>query len=353
MIVVPHTNNAEGATITVPQDEKTWMAHTPLKVDKGVVLFDVDKRENLMLAMPNVAAVSFEYETDGNFLVSSSSLTPGGEQIDYLFSERKKIWSGTGRVEFDLRRTIGWSPGSRPMLIFEGTGNFRIRNLAVTTPANLRDYSAEKGSAFFWKPISIWHTTINFITPAYWDVNRNISFSLMLGVSYLVLVVVLIFARLYSKKIKTEKFAVLISLTGVCIFALHFAFRLAPSVNYNILDSNEEKIKLNYYYPEFGILVSKAREIIGTGDTVAVMYESGDWFSPEAFCFNIVPERCVFYEPDNDTLFGNPWPGLPTYVKADINSVNAIVSYNSAYPLPVGFRKVYELNRNVFIARKE
>ena len=346
-------NSAFCATIPISQNEKTWLAQVPVSVEDNGVSLDIDKRGSLILTTANVATVTFDYETDGNFLVTTAAVFSPGDAVDSEFNERKKVWSGKGQLTFDFRRTKGWAPGCRPLLVLEGTGKFRIENLVITTPVNLNDYSKEKASAFFWGPVNIWHTTINFITPVYWDIGKKINFSEFLGIFYLVLVALTILAGLFIKNVRKERVVIWLSLAGVFIFALHFTIRFAPSINFSVIDSNEEKIKRNYYRPEFGIFAAKARETFKPDDVVAVMVENGDWLAREELCFNITPIKCVYWDSENNTMLGIPWGDLPNYVTAEREEINAIAYFNSALPLPDGFKKVFEQNKNVFLARKE
>ncbi len=322
-----------------------WKSDTRKKISGEVITFEVDKRANVMIDLPKISKVSFDYETDGHFMLLYTAVEKRKDP-DPLFMQYERIRKGKGRVDLDFRRTIDWSPESRPFLVLEGTGNFSIKNATINVVSSLEEFRKEKNSALFWVPERVMNTSVNYTTPVYWDYSRKIPFADFLGLIFLFLLVMSFFASLFYRQFDIKKFAIALSLVLTFVYSLHFAVRFLPMINAGPLASANERIKENYFNPEFGIITAKAREMVKGSDIVAVSAGKANWILKNAVCFNLEPVECVFYQQGSEELHG---------LRGDtigFSEVNILVAYNPDNAMPAGYEKIYELNKNVYIARK-
>ncbi len=322
-----------------------WKSDTRKKINGEVITFEVDKRANVMVDLPRISEVSFDYETDGHFMLLYFAVEKQKDP-DPLYMQYKRIRKGKGRVDLDFRRTIDWSPESRPHLVLKGTGNFSITNATINTVSSIEEFIKEKNSALFWVPERVMNTSVNYTTPVYWDYFRNIAFADILGLIFLLLLVASFFARLFYRPFDIKKAAITLSLVLTFVYSLHFTVRFLPMINAGPLASANERIKENYFYPEFGIITAKAREMVKGSDIVAVFAGKGNWILKNTVCFNLEPVKCVFYEEGSVELAGL------RAGRIGFSEVNILVAYNPDNAIPAGYEKIYELNKNVYIARK-
>jgi hypothetical protein len=139
-----------------------------------------------------------------------------------------------------------------------------------------------------------------------------------------------------------------LALGAIMIFHLNFLVRFLPLVHSQFWTSAENKIQENYVNPEFGQLAALAREKIPARAKVAIFGDPNDWFSPQTFCFNLLPRSCVFAKAST-----NEWKGIGEIDALKSEEIEAIIFYNSDLPLPDNFKKTFEVSKNAFVAEKK
>lgn len=355
------TTPSLSATIDIPSIPSLYVTNSAKSLRYGGVLFDVDKRTTILIKLPGVAKVGFDYVSDGYFRLSHATTAQSAYKIDPYFLMGRSVLKGKGRLELDMRNTLQWSPDKLPLLILEGTGKFTIKNLTAQTVAKPTAYRSEKNSAFFWRPETLRASLMNSITPIYWNFSKKILWPKLLGNLFFVLLLSMaVLAVLFGKNL--YRFLPEISLVFMLAFGLHFIIRFIPMVHWQFYLTNSEKTEKYYPIPEFGQLAAASRKIIKPADSVVVFTERGDWFSPKAACFNIAPANCTYYAPDDGKYYRlidkHKRPRSIDYSVAaaavkNLSKHDAVISYSASYfKLPDEYKKVYELNKNVFIAVK-
>ena len=341
----PYSVNA--STINIPILENTFYTNTPSIRDNGQVTFEIDKRATIYLNLKNISEIDFEFISDGLFRISHLTAHDNKIEINTHLLMGKSIKKGKGRISFDYRRNFNWSVASTPVIYLQGTGKFIITKLIVETITDKRKAIKENNSALFWRPEVVRLSTINFLTPIYWNYNKKIEWTYFLGILYIASLFVLFIINWKIKK-DMKRYVPFVSILFIFIFSSQFMIRFAPAVNWKFYQSPDEKIRSYYLRPEFGHLAASAKEIVKKGETIAIAVEKGDWFSPEAFCFNMLPAKCVFYDKDQEKF-----TGLGRRVVAQRNDIDIIAYYNFEGDVPDNFVKIYSLNKNVFIMRKK
>lgn len=332
------------AVIDVSPLPSLFKTGAPKNLVEGGVAFDIDKRAVILLKLPHVAKLDFSYKAEGYFRLYYATAVEGNFRLSNEFLMSRPLLKNKGRLKLDLRHTLNWSADSFPLLIVEGTGRFSISNLKAFTVSNPGAYRKEKNRAFFWRPEVVRETTINFLTPVYWDFENKMHWPVVLGALFFLAALGIAVVRYFWGQ-KYDYLLRTVSILFILIYSVHFLIRFLPIVNFDPFISNNEKVKKNYSSPEFGQLAAAAREIIKPDDRVVFLGEEKDWFSPKALCFNIAPTKCVLYEQDS-----RQYASVRDVIKLEPSDVNIAVHYNSAHDLLPGFEKLYELNKNVFIA---
>ncbi len=336
-------------TTEIMPSETLFFTNTPKSITESGATFYVDKRADIVFYLSEISTLTFDYESKGNFLLTYSSIDDIKPQ--YLmnpFTQKVKVLKGSGRLTLDLRKTIDWSEVSSPIITLEGTGAFKISNISAKKVESYSEYISEKDRSFFWIPEFPRLTTIIFLTPTYWSISKNLYFNEVLGKLFIVLILFLLAAKFISKRGDLGRYAIFLSLFFVFIHVAHFTVRFLPYVNLRLYLSNEEKIEKNYYNPELGIVASTLREQIEQEGKVAIATDVGDPYAREMLCFYAAPAKCAIYIPHVSELEGIP----PGRKRLNIAEIDTMVFYNSPYQLPVGFKKIYSLNKNVYIAAK-
>lgn len=338
---------ASAAAVDIPPLLTLFETKANKTIIKGGVAFDIDKRAVILLKLPHIAQVMFDYDADGYFRLNYTTVKEGGYRVAHYLLMARSLMKGKGHLDLNLRYTTNWSPESYPLLIVEGTGRFVIKNIKVTVMADPSEYRKEKNRAFFWRPEVVRVTTVNFLTPVYWDFSRNIHWPAALGGLFLITVSGILVLK-YFHKLPVEKYLPAVSIIFILIYSIHFVIKFTPIINAAPFLSSNEKLRKYSFRPEFGQLLAAAREMVKPDDRVVFAGEENDWLSPEAACFNLAPAKCVFYSPDS-----NEYTGVYDVWKLDASEINVVVSYNSDNELPPGFVKKYELNKNAYIAVRE
>lgn len=352
---------AVAGTIDVPLIPSLFVSSAHKTFTDGAVSFDIDRHATILIKLPGLAEVGFDYEVDGFFRLEYVTVEQSKYKVYPSFVIGRTLKKGHGRLELNLRHTFLWSPETFPLLILQGTGRFTMKTLKAVTVSNPTAYRSEKNSAFFWRPEVFRSSLMNFITPIYWDFSRRISWPMVLGVVSL-FSLLLMLALEYYFSVKLARFLPELSLIFILIFSVHFITKFIPMVHWKFFLTSNDKIRNYYPIPEFGHLAAASREIVKKTDKVVVFTEYGDWFSPKALCFNIAPVSCTYFVPGVNTYVSMPVryrheykePGRkPNVNYSDIEKFDVMVLYNSPYvELPPDFQKIYELNKNVLVAVK-
>lgn len=310
----------------------------------GGISFDIDKKAYIFVKLPNVARIKFDYHANGYFYVYYATVKEKKYRLAHHLLMGRSLTKGSGSLDLNLRHTINWSPESYPMLIVQGTGQLLLKNIKATTVSDLSAYRAEKKRAFFWRPEVIRVTTINFLTPVFWDFENQLHWPVVLGLLF-ILAALASAGLAYFRGLGAGKYLRILSIIFIMVFSVHFIIRFIPAVNAAPFLSTSDKIKKYSLWPELGQLTAAVGEMIKPADKVVFMGEEGDWFSPETICFNIAPVKCIF--PASGAV---GYKGLYDPARFNVSSANVLVSYNSKQKLDAAFIKKYELNKNAYIA---
>lgn len=335
-------------TIDVSLVPSLFSADCPVTAVGDGVSFDIDRRATILIKLAGVAQAHIGYRAEGYFRLDYATARRSRYEIDPDFLVGGTLQKGRARVKLDLRRTYDWSPETFALLLIEGTGRFTIESLRVVTLPDPSRYEPVKNSTFFWRPENMRPNLMNFITPVYWDFSKKILWTKLLGTIFLVTVLALAIFCFYRKQ-NVMRYLPAIALLFMLASGLHFAVRFMPMINGRFYLTEKEKIKKYYPLPELGQLVVAARENTQPGDKVAVMTQTRDWFAKKTLCFNLFPVKCAYYKPGDKYYYG--LSEFPKYFEA--SNTDVIVSYNSHNAIPSRFEKVYQLNDNVFIARRK
>lgn len=346
VVFIMFESAAAAGEIDVPLIPSLFEADCPVTVENDWVSFEIDKRAKVLIKLPGVAEVFIDYEAEGYFRLEYITATPSEYKIDPKFLIGYPLSKGKGSLKINFRHTLNWSDKTYPLLMLEGTGKFTIKKLKAVTVSDLSDYRPEKNSAFFWRPENMRSNLMNFITPVYWDFSRKVLWTSLLGTIFLVTVLAFSLFCFYRKQ-SVMRYLPAIALSFTLVSGLHFAVRFVPMVNGRFYLPEKEKIKKYYPLPELGQLVATAIDNTRNEDIVVVMTGKGDWFAKKAVCFNLPTLSCVFQKRRD----GQYW-GLHRSINAWPKEINMIVYYNSDESLPSGYDKIYQLNKNVFMAKK-
>lgn len=338
---------ANSAEIKIPALKGLFITEADLSIDGNKVILEVDKSAYLIVKVPHLSRLKIKYSTDSSFLLHYTTVIEPVYVIKPHLLFSKKINKQEGELILNLKDTINWDYNSYPYLIVEGTGKLVLEKISATVISDQSSVEKEKNRAFFWRSEQVRYTSMNFLTPAYWNYTTESFWPDVLAIGFFIITMPVIGVLILKGK-DFKKTFVTFSIITVIIFNAHFLVRFLPIINVGFYLPSSEKIKKYYFREDFGNLIAKARETVTASDKVAFMGFGPDWFSKEALCFNIAPIPCVYYKPGSEKL-----AGLMDAYWLDSSDINVIVSYNSDFPLPYGFQKVKTQNKNSFIARKK
>lgn len=352
---------AIASVIDVPVEPALFVSTADKTIKDGVITFDVDRYATILIALPGLAEVEFDYEADGYFRMEYVTVARHKYNIYPAYAIGRTLEKGAGHLRLNLRHTVLWSPDTFPLLILHGTGRFTMKSIKAMTVSSPAAYRSEKNSAFFWRPETFRSSLMNFITPVYWDFSRRISWPMVLG-SAALLSLLVISSWAFFTGVKQTKLIREISLIFMLVFSVHFIIKFIPMIHWQFFLSSNDKIRNYYPVPEFGRLAAASREIVKKTDRVVVFTGYGDWFSPKALCLNIAPVSCAYFVPGVNSYVSKPLRYRHEYKKpadktvinySDIKKFDVVILYNAPYvELPADFKKIYELNKNVLIAGK-
>ena len=335
------------AEFKIPPIKGLYISPAGLSIKDEKVVLNIDKNAYLLLKVPHLSQLNIKYSTDSTFLIRYTTIIEPVYVIKPHMLFSMKVRKGDGELHINLKDTINWEYDSYPFLIIEGTGKLVFEQVSGFVTSDRLSIKKEKDRAFFWRPEQVRPMTMNSLSPVYWSYTRGYLWPDVLAIFFCVIAIPVTFI-LYLNGRDFRKAFTIISIITVIIFNVHFLIRFLPIVNVGFYLPNQEKIRQYYFREDFGNLVAKARETVHSSDKVAFMGAERDWFSKEALCFNLAPTPCVYYKPEIQKL-----TGLMDVYGIRSSDINIVVSYNSDYPLPPGFKKIITFNKNSFIAGKK
>lgn len=336
-------------TITLSPQEvfSSIQTNATKNLEGSITVLSINKGAQVILKYSRIKKVRLDCDSEGLFKLDYTIITPEAHQIPPLFPGQL-LFIGSASLELDLRSCFFWDAQSIPILLFEGTGKFGIKSISLEPIEEGEDVLAENNWAIFLMPERIRNTTVNFLSPRYWNFESHMLWPNVLGKTILLVSAMLWVGSLFFRWINSHGLVPLFGITGIVIYSLYFLLILIPMLHTQVFITNENKIRQNYMNPEFGELAARARELIDREAKVAIYGEEADWFSPQTLCFNIAPTKCVFAKPNTER-----YSGISGITELKSSEIDTIVFFNSALPLPEEFQKISEINPNAFIAQKK
>jgi hypothetical protein len=313
---------------------------------------ELDVRHWDMFALPIQGArrIRLSYEATGYFSVECAPFPANAEpgwQPTVFFRQEVAVCPGRGSCMFDLRRTIDWEPPAQVMLILRGTGRFIIRGIVADFLESKADPVAEKRWALFWVPERVRHTTINTVTPVFWNATTLFPWTRFWGIVTTVALMVAAAAAALSKRLRQASPVAVVACASLLVYQSHWLVRSWDMFHKRLWMSTEEKIRRNYFEPEFGEIAVKARELIPERATVLIAGHPRDWYAPQCLAFNLASRRCG-YSPDGTGRF----LGIGGYSAVTVTEADYYICYYSDKPEPLGFKRIFELHPQVYIAQR-
>lgn len=252
-------------------------------------------------------------------------------------------------LRLDMRSANGWTPRSKPILLFNGSGTVVVKAMRVRSLSNdAEEMRHAYDRAHLLGAESIGHTTINALTPSLWSASQGVWLAdVVAGAALLVFVAALVIAWL-----RGARFAPAAALAAAALFAtaawnIHTLVRFLPMANLRLNLDVEVRIRENYYFdPEFGALAALARATIAPGERVGVLSTPHDWFGPQTLCFNLAPRPCAIVRPGEAEHSGISGAG-----RLRSHEVDVIVSMGGA-TLPDDFEPVAAASPRAIVARR-
>jgi len=335
------------AEFKIPPIKGLYITQAGLSIKDEKVVLDIDKNAYLILKVPHLSQLTIKYSTDSTFLLHYTTIIEPVYVIQPHMLFSMKIRKGDGELHINFKDTINWEYDSYPYLIIKGTGKLVFEQVIGSVVSDRSLIKKEKDRAFFWRPEQVRTMSMNSLTPVYWRYTSGYLWPDVLAILFCVIAIPVTLI-LYLNGRNFKKAFTILSIITLIIYNAHFLIKFIPIVNVGFYLPNQEKIKKYYFREDFGNIVAKARETVQSSDKVAFMGAERDWFSKEALCFNIAPTPCVYYKPDSEKL-----TGLMDVYGIMSSDINVVVSYNSDYALPPGFKKIITFNKNSFIAGKK
>ncbi|HVP67316.1 MAG TPA: hypothetical protein VMT17_08645 [Anaeromyxobacteraceae bacterium] len=335
----------------LPLAKASW-SNVPIRAGEGELGLDVEQPSALVLPIRGAQELEIEYQASGILLLTYNTVdAESGKLPDHRGPpyRYRRLAPGRGRVRLDLRETANWSTRREPYLLLEGSGRFTITGLRYRPrPPDEASVRAALDRSAFLAPIAIGYTTVNLLYAPWWSQSERTFLYDRLGLLFLGLVAVGAVAALASRRIPLVG-----AIAGAAILATAasdavFLAKLLPSVELTFPLDPEARIRENHRYaPKLGALAALARRTLPPGDRVAVRSFPNDWFAPEVLCFNLAPRRCATLAPGAAEYVG---PSQVDRLRPD--EVDAVVSIDSAEPLPPGFARVAEVSPGAYVARR-
>lgn len=311
----------------------------------------VDRTASCVLPIRGARRLTLSYEAGSSFRLDWTPMPTRADKNwrpDSQFMQGLAIAPGPGRCELDLRPSPDWQGDSQVVLIFEGTGRFAIQAATADYLEPEARGAAEKRWAFFWLPERARHTTVNLVTPVYWDIRTGRSWTVVWGWATTVLLVLAALVAWFWRPLRAPYRLPLLALACVMVYQVHMLIRFWPMLHKELLATADECIRDNYFSPEFGQLAATARKTIPMDATVQIAGKPGDWFAPQTLAFNLAPRSCGIKNKKRETYRGI---GGLTGIRPE--DADYFISFYGAGTPPPEFIKIYEQSPQVFIARRQ
>jgi hypothetical protein len=302
------------------------------------------------LAFPFAATgLELDVEGQGPVLLTWASLNDGGAARFGPPWRYVRVPDGASTLRLDLLATAGWTPRSQPILFLDGAGRVVVRAIRARPPSpeperNRAAYDAVRR----WAPDSTSHSTINFLTPAYWSASDGTWFAdVAAAVGLAALAVTLGVSRLRGGRLRPRLAVAVGALAAFAVWDAQFAIRYLPMTRLAWEPDPDARVRDGYSFrPEFGALAALARTKLRPGDRVEVIARERDWFAGQTMCFNLAPRPCVFANPGTGLRRGISGVG-----KLEDGEIDAVVTIRNG-PLPPGFVEVGRVSPTLVVGRR-
>jgi len=258
--------------------------------------------------------------------------------------------AGVTHCVLDLRQCLGWSETTSPELCFEGYGTAKIKNVTVARIPPGANVKGLLNAARFWMPEQMRHSTINMLSPVFWDGFTRPVLDVALGLRVCGFLCALRGGLCLSAQPAPRACA------GAGLPGL--GPRLPGPIPAALLSAaqqehcaqHQREDRRNYTIaPQLGeFLPPRPASGSRPARPLLVQVLNWDWFSPLTLAFNLVPRRCGLYLQEN-----GKYGGIMMLTEIDKREADYFVSYFGASAPPAGFKIVYSQSPSVFIARKE
>lgn len=329
-----HASAGSAETVRIGADDPFWIAERGiLSPSPNALAVAVNGETPFSLDMNGVAALTFDYQADGWFSLTWDSIADRPRNVIDAFVQTVQLQKGGGAVTLDFTRNRQWGENTIPYLKVRGTGTLVMRNISAQTVEKPEEYLRRKRASFFMMPENIKPYSANFLTPIYADEHRNLYFADVLGILLIAAAIAVTAISWKWKAVPARRIVINLSLLCMALYGVHFVVRFAPEIHATPFMPREEKISRNMYDREMGELIENARQKIPPH--AAVFLDSGENVYPKRIiCFYLMPRSCEY---DTDL---NP-------------EAEAVVGYYPRSLLPRGFKKVFAMNENVYIALRQ
>lgn len=347
-LVLPAAARAAPGDVELSLAELAPRLESTAAVTLGPAGLELALTDQHVVVLP-FAAEELELELEGDPRVLLSWLTQGPEPLGVIQPpwRYRVVPRARTTVRLDLRQTAGWEPGRRAVLLLDGSGRVVVHRMAARLPPGDRARALADGDrAALWAPESVDHRTVNVLTPSYWSASRGIWLAdVVAGVAAAGGIAVALALR--GRRGRAGPALVAGAVVALAAWDAHLLVRLLPALGPPAALDAEARIRDGYpFAPELGALAAAARATLRADERVATVGAPGDWFPPEALCFNLAPRRCAMIRPGERVH-----PGIQRVGSLRDDEIDAIVAYRGGPP-PPGFDVVAQLSPRAWVARR-
>ncbi len=322
----------------------------PLRLAPAGLQLDIDRRQTLTLPLRGLDLLELDVRSEGYFTLVWSDDGPPDTGRWPQPPHYQRLPPGISTVRIPMLVGGAALAGGRPVLMVDGTGRLTITAVRASPLAPApSDAKRQSDLATLLFPETIWHTTVNRLTPPQlsadpprWFADR----AALLGAVAAVVAGGLAWRRGGAPRAAAKGLVagclVASALSdGLLLVRLLPAFRLAPPPRV------EERIRDNYYFDaEFGALAALARSTLRPTERVGTIAAADDWFTRQTLCFNLAPRPCVKVEGA-----GPRFPDLAGVRRLSLDELDAVVVSGDAVA-PAGFVPVARVSPYAFVARR-